>query len=156
MPASTAKSISAIVASPRSPTVAPTEMARLGGFGTGRNRNSQSPERPRRRRLSGRRDDESYDASILTTATGKPFTAAGFGNWFRKRCNEAGLPQCSAHGLTDEEMMAWTGHKTRSQLTIYSRGASQKRGAMAGATKLVVSSESEQIAAKPPEGIVKP
>jgi len=66
------------------------------------------------------------------------------------------LPQCSAHGLTDEEMMAWTGHKTRSQLTIYSRGASQKRGAMAGATKLVVSSESEQIAAKPPEGIVKP
>ena len=105
---------------------------------------------------------------FLTTRAGKPFTAAGFGNWFRERCNEAGLTQCSAHGLrkaatrrfaeagfTDEEMMAWTGHKTRSQLTVYSRGASQKKGAMAGATKLVGSSESEQIAVKPPEGVVK-
>ena len=35
----------------------------------------------------------------LVTAFGKPFTANGFGNWFRKRCNEAGLPHCSAHGL---------------------------------------------------------
>jgi hypothetical protein len=37
--------------------------------------------------------------TLLTTQTGKPFSAAGFGNWFRDRCNEAGLPHCSAHGL---------------------------------------------------------
>jgi hypothetical protein len=35
-------------------------------------------------------------------------------------------------------------------------GPQARRGAMAGAIKLVVSSESEQIAVKPPEGIVKP
>jgi hypothetical protein len=33
------------------------------------------------------------------TGHGKPFTAAGFGNWFREQCDAAGLPQCSAHGL---------------------------------------------------------
>jgi integrase len=36
---------------------------------------------------------------FLTTAYGKPFTAAGFGNWFREQRDAAGLPQCSAHGL---------------------------------------------------------
>src|SRR5664280_1671779 len=34
--------------------------------------------------------------TLLTTQTGKPFSAAGFGNWFRHRCNEAGLSHCSA------------------------------------------------------------
>jgi integrase len=28
-----------------------------------------------------------------------PFTAAGFGNWFRECYKEAGLPHCSFHGL---------------------------------------------------------
>jgi hypothetical protein len=28
-----------------------------------------------------------------------PFTSNGFGNWFRDQCNDAGLSQCSAHGL---------------------------------------------------------
>jgi integrase len=37
--------------------------------------------------------------AFLVTEYGKPFTAAGFGNWFRDRCNETGLPQCSAHGV---------------------------------------------------------
>src|ERR1043166_6666752 len=36
---------------------------------------------------------------FLRTAYGKPFTSNGFGNWFRDRCNEAELPNCSAHGL---------------------------------------------------------
>ena len=31
--------------------------------------------------------------SYLVTDYGKTFTAAGFGNWFRARCNEAGLSQ---------------------------------------------------------------
>jgi integrase len=37
--------------------------------------------------------------TYLVTDFGKPFSKAGFGNWFRDRCDEAGLPQCSAHGL---------------------------------------------------------
>ena len=28
--------------------------------------------------------------TYLTTAFGRPFTAAGFGNWFREQCNEGG------------------------------------------------------------------
>jgi hypothetical protein len=30
--------------------------------------------------------------TFLVTARGNPFSAAGFGNWFRDRCHEAGLP----------------------------------------------------------------
>jgi integrase len=37
--------------------------------------------------------------TLLVTEYGRPFTAAGFGGWFRDRCNEAGLPHCTAHGL---------------------------------------------------------
>ena len=32
--------------------------------------------------------------TFLLTGQGRPFTVAGFGNWFRDRCNEAGLSQC--------------------------------------------------------------
>jgi hypothetical protein len=31
--------------------------------------------------------------AFLVTSYDKPFTAAGFGNWFREVCNEAGLPK---------------------------------------------------------------
>lgn len=37
--------------------------------------------------------------TFLLTKSGKPFTVNGFGNWFRDRCDEAGLTECSAHGL---------------------------------------------------------
>jgi integrase len=38
--------------------------------------------------------------TFLVTEYGRPFTAAGFGGWFRKRCDEAGLPkECAFHGL---------------------------------------------------------
>jgi integrase len=35
----------------------------------------------------------------LVTASGKPHSAKAFGNWFKKRCREAGLEEVSAHGL---------------------------------------------------------
>jgi integrase len=61
--------------------------------------------------------------TFLVTEYGKPFAAAGFGNWFRDRCDEADLLKgISAHGLrvagairlaeagpTDHEIMAWGG-----------------------------------------------
>jgi hypothetical protein len=37
--------------------------------------------------------------TFLTTEFGKPFSAAGFGNWFREQCDMANLRHCSAHGL---------------------------------------------------------
>lgn len=78
--------------------------------------------------------------AFLVTAFGKPFTSNGFGNWFKKRCVEAGLPHCAAHGLrkagsallaetgaSDREIMAVTGHQTSKQVDIYTRGVRQKR-----------------------------
>ena len=80
------------------------------------------------------------DLTYLQTEYGKAFTAAGFGNWFRHRCNEAGLPHCSAHGLrkagatiaaengaTDRQLMAlydWTSEK---QANVYTAAANRKR-----------------------------
>lgn len=37
--------------------------------------------------------------TFLVTEYGKAFTKNGFGGWMRKRCDEAGLPQCTSHGL---------------------------------------------------------
>src|SRR5665811_2046431 len=78
--------------------------------------------------------------TLLTTQTGKPFSAAGFGNWFRDRCNEAGLSHCSAHGLrkatarrlaeagcTMHEIAAITGHASLSEIQRYTKAADQAR-----------------------------
>lgn len=80
----------------------------------------------------------SDNMTFLVTAYGKPFTAAGFGNWFRDRCDEAGLSQCSAHGLrkaaarrlaeagcSNQLIKAWTGHKGDSEVALYTREADQ-------------------------------
>lgn len=80
------------------------------------------------------------DLTFLVTEQGRPFTAAGFGNWFRDRCNEAGLPQCSAHGLrkagaalaaengaTVHELMAIFGWLTMKEAERYTRAAQRKK-----------------------------
>ncbi len=77
--------------------------------------------------------------TFLVTAFGRPFTSNGFGNRFRKWCNEAGLPHCSAHGLrkaaaarlaelgrSEHEIMAITGHKTSKEVVRYTRAADQR------------------------------
>jgi integrase len=85
--------------------------------------------------------------TYLLTSFGKPFTAAGFGNWFRKACNDAKLPKrCTSHGLrkaaatyfaeqgaTDHQLMAWFGWTTISQAQVYTRAANRKRMAEAAA-----------------------
>src|SRR5262249_11148250 len=78
--------------------------------------------------------------TFLVTERGAPFTSAGFGNWFRERCNEAGLSQCSAHGLrkaaatrlanagcSTDQIKAITGHKSLSEVARYTRAADQQR-----------------------------
>lgn len=87
--------------------------------------------------------DRGDDTTFLQTSYGHPFTAAGFGNWFRVRCNEAGLPQCSAHGLrkaisrrmaeidlSNQSIKSVTGHSTDSEVSRYTRDAEQAK--MAG------------------------
>lgn len=78
---------------------------------------------------------------FLMTGQGKPFTAAGFGNWFRDQCNAAGLPKrCTSHGLrkaaatraadrggTTTQLMAWFGWKSASEAERYTRNADRKR-----------------------------
>src|SRR6056297_3478060 len=79
------------------------------------------------------------DLTFLVTAFNRPFTSNGFGNRFRKWCDEAGLKNCSVHGLrkaaaarlaelgcTEQEIMAITGHRTSKEVTRYTRAASQK------------------------------
>jgi integrase len=78
--------------------------------------------------------------TFLVTERGAPFTSAGFGNWFRDRCNEAELPQCSAHGLrklaatrlanagcSTDQVKAITGHKSLSEVARYTKAADQRR-----------------------------
>jgi integrase len=78
--------------------------------------------------------------TFLLTEFGKPFTSAGFGNWFRDQCDKAGLPQCSAHGLrklaatrlanagcSTDQIKAITGHKSLSEVARYTKAADQTR-----------------------------
>ncbi|WOH53837.1 tyrosine-type recombinase/integrase [Bradyrhizobium sp. sBnM-33] len=78
--------------------------------------------------------------TFLVTEQGKPFTAAGFGSWFRDRCDEAGLPLCAAHGLrsaaatrladhgaTAHQLMSWFGWRTLSEAERYTKEADRKR-----------------------------
>jgi integrase len=99
---------------------------------------------------------ETFDTSpvmgtttFLVTQFGKPFTPAGFGNWFRRRCNEAGLPQCSAHGVrkaaaaraaengaTTHELMAMFGWMTLKEAARYTKAAERRRLSGRAATLL--------------------
>jgi site-specific recombinase XerD len=42
----------------------------------------------------------------LVNDLGRPFTIAGLGNKMRDSCDEAGLPQCSSHGLRKASAVA--------------------------------------------------
>jgi hypothetical protein len=78
--------------------------------------------------------------TFLVTDYGKPFTAAGFGNWFGAQCETAGLSHCTAHGLrkggasilaergaTDRQLMAIYDWETAAQATAYTKKADRKR-----------------------------
>ena len=93
----------------------------------------------------------SMTPTFLTTSLGKPFAKAGFGNWFRDRCNEAGLPNgISAHGLrkatarrladlgcTAHQIAAITGHATLAEVQRYTKAADRKRLAREAMKKLI-------------------
>jgi integrase len=93
---------------------------------------------------------DSGHMTYLVTELGTPFTGNGFGNWFRERCDKAGLPHCSAHGLrkamsrrlaesgaTSLEGRAITGHKTDREFAHYAEAASRKALGKAAMGKVV-------------------
>lgn len=90
---------------------------------------------------------EAIPASALTfavTSYGKPFSVKGLSNKMAEWCDQAGLPQCRAHGLrkataarlaehgmSAHQIAAVTGHKTLSEVQRYTAEADQKRLAKA-------------------------
>jgi integrase len=90
--------------------------------------------------------------TFLVTGYGKPFTDAGLGNWFRERCNEAGLPKCSMHGLrkalttiaadegaTQQQLKALGQWSNDAEVATYTAAANQKKLADA-AIQMVIKS----------------
>lgn len=77
--------------------------------------------------------------TFIVTELDRPFSAAGFGNKMRDWCDQAGLPQCSAHGLrkaaarrlaeagcTNQQIKAITGHTTDTEVARYTAAANQQ------------------------------
>jgi integrase len=105
--------------------------------------------------------------NFLLTPLGASYSPIGFSNWFRIRCNEAGLPQCSAHGLrklaatrmansgcSDRELMAVFGWRGMSEVSRYVRAADQVRLAEQAFAK--ARTKSEQPNVQPRSLIVQP
>lgn len=103
--------------------------------------------------------------TFLVTAFGKPFSIAGFGNWFRDRCDEAGLTALSAHGVrkaagailaengaSPHEIMAILGHETERQGTVYTASAERWKLARSAFAKMKVSIAIEGVDTSPVEG----
>ena len=79
------------------------------------------------------------EMTFLVNDLGRPFTDAGFGNWFRDRCVEAGVPG-RAHGLrkagatiaanngaTAHQLMAMFGWRMLKMAEQHTRAADQQR-----------------------------
>lgn len=96
--------------------------------------------------------------TFLMTAQGKPFTEAGFTNWFRDMVKEAGLPTgLSPHGLrkaacvrladagrSATDIMAISGHRNLAEVQTYVEAANRKtaaRSAMESIAHLVPEDE---------------
>jgi integrase len=90
--------------------------------------------------------------TFLVTHFGKPYTAPGFGNWFRGLCNTAGCFDISAHGgrkatarrlaeigCSANQIAAITGHASLSEVQRYTAAADRKRMAQEAMNKLTES-----------------
>ncbi|HMF25574.1 MAG TPA: tyrosine-type recombinase/integrase [Pseudolabrys sp.] len=99
--------------------------------------------------------------TFLVTDQDKPYSAAGFGNWFRDQCRAAGLYGCSAHGLrkaaarrlaeagcTAHEIAAITGHASLREIVRYTKAVDQKKLAAAAIEKVKAGTSSVKPTAK--------
>jgi integrase len=100
--------------------------------------------------------------TFLMTEQGAAFTSAGFGNWMRDRCDEAKLKHCSAHGLrktaatrfadigcSNEQIKAFTGHRSDASLAPYIRAANQRRLAGQAMKKLIETNGEQKVVQHP-------
>lgn len=106
--------------------------------------------------------------TFLVTHTGKPFSPAGFGNWFRDCVTDAGLPaECSAHGLrkaaarrlaeagcSARQIAAITGHRSLREVERYTAAADQAALADA-AMAAITGSDRERKLANPRNRVAK-
>lgn len=80
-------------------------------------------------------DTKTGDLHLVVTSHGKPFTDAGFGNWFHECSSKAGVEK-NAHGVrklsatlsanagaTAHELMAQFGWSSSKQAEVYTKGA---------------------------------
>ena len=77
----------------------------------------------------------------LVTAHGRPHSVKAFGNWFKKRCREAGIDadlsahgvrklgatRCADAGATEHQLMALFGWSSTKQAALYTLKANRKR-----------------------------
>ena len=89
------------------------------------------------------------DMTFLVTAFNRPFTAAGFGNWFRDRCVEAGVPgrahglrkigavRAAENGATALQLQTVFGWESAVEATRYTKAADRKRIARDAAGLLI-------------------
>ncbi len=78
---------------------------------------------------------------FIETAQGRQRSDKAMSAWFRRACDDAGLPdRCSLHGLrkaraaslaelgwSEHRIGAWTGHVTLTEIVHYTRAANRKR-----------------------------
>ena len=77
--------------------------------------------------------------TFMVTHFGKPYTAPGFGNWFRDLCDKAGCPDVSPHGLrkatarrlaeigcTEHEIASVTATRPEGGGAVYEGGESKR------------------------------
>lgn len=94
------------------------------------------------------------DMVFLVTEHGKPFSIVGFGNWFKDRCAEAGLPHCSAHGMrkaaatraaengaTAHQLMSMFGWSNLAEAERYTQAAKRRKMAADGMQFLLPNGE---------------
>jgi integrase len=107
----------------------------------------------------------SNDLTFLTTKGGKPLSAAGFANWFREKCKEAGLPVgTSAHGLrkaacrrlaeagcSANVIAAISGHASLREVQRYTAAADQARMARSGIETMVAAFPKTRTSSGKPE-----
>jgi integrase len=92
--------------------------------------------------------EDKGERAFLVTEFGKPFTSNGFGNWFRKRCNEAGVPgsahglrkaaatRCAENGATAHELMAMFGWTTVKEAERYTKAAERRKLGIKGSERM--------------------
>jgi integrase len=97
--------------------------------------------------------------TYIVNAQGKPRSKYGLGNDFAEWVTESGLPKrCRLHGLkkggmrrraeagnTTHELMAFSGHKTLSEVQRYTTAADKKRLADSGQAKMQAQNENTDV-----------